>query len=167
VIFLSKKKLIQKYRMKGFEMRKLITVLIILLPLITLGNISLATSISETEKEVADTERAFAKTMADRNLEAFKSFLAEDAVFWNEDAELRGIENIVAVWQNYFDGSDAPFAWEPQTVMVLDSGDLALSTGPVWGSDNNIRSYFTSIWRKNAQGSWKIVFDKGQKYCAP
>ena len=158
---------VQVLKMKGFVMKKQFAVFVILLSLITMGNKSFSASLSEIEKEVADTERAFAKTMADRNLIAFKSFIADDDVFWNEDAALRGKDNIVAIWQNYFDGSNAPFAWKPQTVMVLDSGDLALSTGPVWGPDNIIRSYFTSIWRKNEQGSWKIVFDKGQKYCAP
>ena len=38
---------------------------------------------SRAEREVADTERAFAKTMADRDYLAFKSFLSDDAIFFS------------------------------------------------------------------------------------
>lgn len=119
------------------------------------------------EEEVAKTERAFAKTMAERNLQEFQSYIAPDAVFWNGTEELRGKDNVVAAWKAYFEGPDAPFAWKPETVMVLEAGTLALSSGPVSNPDNVIDSYFTSVWRKNDEGNWKIIFDKGQKYCAP
>ena len=42
------------------------------------------------EREVADTERAFAKTMADRDYLAFKSFLSDDAIFFSGSTALRG-----------------------------------------------------------------------------
>ena len=34
-------------------------------------------------QQVADTERAFAKTMADRDAKAFATFIAEETVFFN------------------------------------------------------------------------------------
>ena len=42
------------------------------------------------EREVADTERALAKTMADRDYLAFKSFLSDDAIFFSGSTALRG-----------------------------------------------------------------------------
>lgn len=146
-------------------MKKLI--IIALLPLTLLWNASLAATLDQVKKEVADTERAFAKTMADRDFEAFQTFIAEDTVFWSGSEPIQGKESVLAAWKGNFEGPDAPFKWEPETVLVLEEGNLALSTGPVTGSDNVINAYFTSVWKKNDQGKWKIIFDKGQRYCPP
>jgi len=40
--------------------------------------------IAGRERQVADTERAFARTMADRDYASFLSFLASDAIFIGE-----------------------------------------------------------------------------------
>lgn len=118
------------------------------------------------ELEVADVERAFAKSMADRNFAAFSEFIGEDAVFVSGPQTLRGKEQVTAAWKPLFEGEAAPFSWQPETVIALPSGDLALSTGPVTGADGKVSVYYTSTWRKNAAGDWKIVFDKGQEVCA-
>ena len=115
---------------------------------------------------VADVERTFAKTMADRDSEAFASFLADEAVFLSGDSELRRKAAVAAHWtERFFATPEAPFSWAPETVTVLDSGGLALSTGPVWDGEGNRVATFTSIWRQEASGVWRIVFDKGNRYC--
>ena len=116
--------------------------------------------------EVREIELAFAKTMADRNLAAFRTFLAAETVFWNgENTALRGPDQVVADWKRYFDGPDAPFSWRPETVEVLDSGTLAFSSGPVFGRDGARVGTFNSVWRRQDDGSWRIVFDKGCPPC--
>ena len=84
---------------------------------------------------VHDTEQAFAASMAARDIEAFADFLADEAVFVQDDGVLKGRAAIVAGWSRYFDEPEAPFSWRPALVEVLDSGRLALSTGPVYGRD--------------------------------
>ncbi|WP_321393759.1 hypothetical protein [Emcibacter sp.] len=54
---------------------------------------------------------------------------------------------------------------EPETVLILESGHLALSTGPVRTPDGRHVANYSSVWRKNADGQWKIVFDKGYPEC--
>lgn len=115
--------------------------------------------------EVEATERAFAKTMADRDHAAFTRFLADETVFFGGKEPLRGKANVAAAWKPYFAKPDAPFSWEPAQVEVLDSGTLALSTGPVRGPDGKIFATFNSIWRREAPGVWRIVFDKGSDVC--
>ena len=112
-------------------------------------------------QQVADTERAFAKTMADRDATAFASFLAEETVFFNAQGPVRGKAAVVADWQRFFAGPKAPFSWAPQEVEVLPSGTLALTSGPVYAPDGSKVASFTSIWRLEAPGVWRIVFDKG------
>jgi len=117
-------------------------------------------------QQVEDTERAFAATMASRDFAAFAGFLSDEAVFFSGETVLRGKPAVEAAWKSYYEGADAPFSWSPQQVVVLDSGTLALSTGPVSDSGGNLVSTYTSIWRLEAPGTWRIIFDKGNKACA-
>ena len=120
---------------------------------------------TDAQREVEATERAFAKTMVDRDHPAFASFLAEDAVFFGGKEPLRGKTQIAAGWKKYFEKSAAPFSWEPAHVEALESGTLALSTGPVRDADGRVIATFNSIWQRQPSGAWRIVFDKGSEVC--
>ena len=113
------------------------------------------------ERTVRDTERAFAQTMADRDHAAFAGFLSVEAVFFAGARALRGRDAVASAWKPFYDGPVAPFSWAPETVEVLDSGRLALSSGPVHDPAGKRIATFTSIWRQEAPGVWRIVFDKG------
>ncbi len=113
------------------------------------------------ERQVADTERAFAQTMADRDHAAFARFLADDTVFVSGQTTLRGKAAVVAGWKRYYDGPAAPFSWRPEKVEVLDAGTLAMSTGPVLDPTGKPVASFTSVWRREAPGQWRVVFDRG------
>jgi len=119
------------------------------------------------EAEVAAAERAFAQTMADRDFAAFQSFLAADAVFFDGPAPLRGKAAVAAAWQRFYDGPQAPFSWSPDQVVVLESGALALSTGPVHDAAGSLVGRFNSIWRREPSGDWRVVFDKGSPVGGP
>jgi ketosteroid isomerase-like protein len=122
-------------------------------------------AMEELRAQVEETERAFARTMADRDHEAFMSFLSEEAVFFSGEKALMGKQQVATAWKSLYEAVDAPFSWEPEQVVVLDSGTLALSTGPVISPDGKIYARFTSIWRRQASGEWKVVFDKGCEVC--
>jgi len=117
--------------------------------------------------QVLATERAFARTMADRNHEAFATFLADETVFFGSSKVLRGKQQVADAWARFYDGAEAPFSWEPDTVEVLDSGTLALSSGPVRDPQGTVVARFNSIWRQESPGTWRIVFDKGNDVCGP
>lgn len=116
-------------------------------------------------REVVEVERAFARSMADRDASAFAGFVSPEAVFFSGPVPLRGKEQVVAYWARYFAAPDAPFSWEPADVEVLASGTLALSSGPVHDRAGKPLGRFTSIWRLEAPGRWRIVFDKGEARC--
>ena len=44
---------------------------------------------------------------------------------------------------------------------MLDSGTLAISSGPVMDPQGKVVGTFNSIWRRDADGRWRVVFDKG------
>jgi ketosteroid isomerase-like protein len=117
---------------------------------------------ADLQKQVMDTERAFAATMRARDLAGFSRFVAEEAVFFSGATPLRGRAAIREAWRKYYVGPDAPFSWAPEQVEVVDSGTLAYSGGPVLDAAGKVVGRFNSIWRLEAPGQWKIVFDRGE-----
>jgi ketosteroid isomerase-like protein len=117
------------------------------------------------EREVADTERAFAGTMARRDYAGFQTYLAEEAIFFSGASATRGKAQVAQDWKSLYEQPQAPFSWAPEQVQVLDSGTLALSTGPVYDAKGKRIATFNSIWRREAPGVWRIVFDKGAPVC--
>jgi ketosteroid isomerase-like protein len=123
-----------------------------------------AESLAELAGQVRATEIAFAKTLADRDVQAFRKMIAPD-VIWLADEPLRGPDQVLTRWRKYFDGPKAPFSWAPEIVEVQVGGKLALSTGPVLDPAGKRVATFTSIWRREANGEWKIIFDRGCPEC--
>jgi uncharacterized protein (TIGR02246 family) len=111
--------------------------------------------------EVFAAERAFARSMAERDFALFGRYVADDCVFFSGTTALRGRDAVLAAWQAFFEGASAPFSWEPDQVEVLESGDLALSTGLVKTPDGVVAARFNSIWQRQADGRWLVIFDKG------
>jgi len=128
---------------------------------VTLSAAPMPQSTADLQAQVRSAERAFAKTMADRDHAAFASFLADEAIFFGGAAPLRGKAAVAAGWKPYFEGPQAPFSWDPEVVEVLDSGTLALSSGPVKDPQGQVVGIFNSIWRRETDGRWRVVFDKG------
>ena len=112
-------------------------------------------------------ERAFARSVAERDRAAFESFLAPDAVFVAGSVR-RGREAIVEGWAAFFDETGPELTWEPETVEVRARGDLGLTRGPYTlsaaapdGSPIDRTGTFTSVWQAMPDGSWQVVFDAG------
>jgi len=114
--------------------------------------------------QVRAAEIAFAKTMADRDLDAFATHIAEEAVFIGKSV-MRGRAAVAAGWADLFEGPQAPFSWKPDQVEVLASGTLAISTGPVFDPEGKRTGTFISTWRRDADGVWRVIFDKGCPPC--
>jgi ketosteroid isomerase-like protein len=128
------------------------------------GHAGGADDLAALEAQVTAAETAFAKSMADRDHVAFTSFIAEDAVFVGRSV-LRGRQAVADGWKRFFEGPQAPFAWAPERVVVIASGTLALSSGPVYDPEGKRVGTFNSTWRREGDGSWKIVLDNGCPPC--
>jgi ketosteroid isomerase-like protein len=110
--------------------------------------------------EVRAAETAFAKTMADRRLDRFTEFVAEDAIF-NGNKPHIGRAAVVATWKAYFDGPQAPFSWAPDAVAASADGRQAVSTGLARDAAGKVISRFTTLWRKDGDGHWRVIVDQG------
>ena len=121
---------------------------------------------AELQEQVRQTESAFARTMADRDHAAFTSFLADETVFMGRTI-LRGKAAVAEAWKRFYEGPKAPFSWTPERVEVLDSGTLGMTSGPVFDENGQRTGTFNSVWRREKDGRWRIVFDIGCPPCAP
>lgn len=133
-----------------------------------LASCAIAQPVPDSERlrnEVLAVETAFARSMANRDLNAFASFVSDEAVFLNGGKPLRGKAAVLAHWQRFFAGPKAPFSWKPELVEVLASGTLAQSTGPVLDASGIHIANFYSTWRQDAPGIWRIVLDNGYDVC--
>jgi len=123
-----------------------------------------AQAVESPEARVRAREVAFAKTMADRDHAAFATFVSEEALFYGRNL-LRGRAAVAAGWKPFFEGEQAPFSWTPERVAVVQSGTLAISSGPVFGPDGRRIGTFNSTWRLESDGEWRVVLDIGCPDC--
>jgi uncharacterized protein (TIGR02246 family) len=119
----------------------------------------------ETEK-IRAAEAAMMGAAAERGAEGFMSFYADDAVELPEGEQaIQGKANIAKAMQ-YLNDKNNRLTWTPNKVDV--SGDLAYSYGVYefrsTGKDGKLSSSsgkYTTIWKKQNDGSWKVVLDMG------
>ena len=118
-------------------------------------------------------EIAFSQSVENRDIVLFESFLDDDARFVGSSVD-RGPNEISAAWQVFFSDDGPLIKWRPQFVEVLEEGTLALTRGPYRmitkdpdGSPVEHWGTFNSVWRKNADGEWQIIFDAGSDAATP
>jgi uncharacterized protein (TIGR02246 family) len=135
--------------------------------------LSAAPALADDADDVRCREIAFSQSVENQDAEAFASFIEPDARFISSSVS-RGAENIVAAWSVFFTADAPKIKWRPQYIEVLQDGNLALSRGPYhmnslspdgellesWGT-------FNSVWRKQSDGDWKIIFDAGNEAAGP
>jgi ketosteroid isomerase-like protein len=115
-------------------------------------------------QQVFAAESTFAASFARRDTAAFAALVAPDAVFFGQGA-LRGKAAVVEGWRGMLLEPTPPFSWKPEVVEVLESGTLALSSGPVLDPQGKRVGTFNSVWRRERDGTWLVVFDKGCPPC--
>lgn len=110
-------------------------------------------------QSLINSERAFAKKSVDTNAkEAFLAFIADDGVLFNPDPG-PGKE----AWEKR-PVPDYALDWWPTHADISRSADLGWTTGP-WDlklkDGKQLHGYFATVWRKQADGTWRFVTDMG------
>ena len=123
---------------------------------------------SSAECEVWSRERSFAQSVADHDAAAFAEHLHPGAIFIGGPEPARGKDAVIAGWTPLVKGDGARLRWYPEQVVIGGDPDIALSMGPYWledptpGANPRFRTgRFISTWRRDAQGSWHVLYDGG------
>lgn len=109
-------------------------------------------------------ERAFAAEAARIGwVEAFEAHSTDDAILLgagpeNAHASLAGIDAA--------NRGDTSLAWGPDFAGISRGGDFGFTTGPYNGDGAAFGQYFT-VWRRQADGTWKWIYDGGTNQRTP
>jgi ketosteroid isomerase-like protein len=125
------------------------------------------TTVNPGKMVLFDLEARFAKDVLARGGAAFADWFAEDGVaLGNGAAPLIGKVAIVKSAQ--WSPKDYQLTWTPTDGMMGPSGDMGYTWGHFEGrsKDANGNPVLTSgrymtVWRKGADGNWKVVLDAG------
>ena len=146
-------------------MRKLGLVLLAILVL-ALPGFSQDSKLPRAQREVVEAERAFARyCVANGIRDAWLEFFTDDGVIFQPGP----------VNAKEFHRKRPPATkplkftldWEPRWGDVSRAGDLGYNIGP-WNIIDNtpakepdVHGYYMSVWRKQADGKWKVALDFG------
>jgi ketosteroid isomerase-like protein len=114
-----------------------------------------------------DLEKQFAKDVLEKGGAAFADWFADDGVaLGNGAAPLIG--KVAIVKSANWSPKDYQLTWTPTDAMMGPSGDMGYTWGHYEGrsKDANGNPVLTSgryitMWRKEPDGSWKVVLDAG------
>jgi ketosteroid isomerase-like protein len=119
--------------------------------------------------QIVKSDAAFAQSVADKNREKFLSFIADVTSFNGGTAnELRGRDAVMKAWEDFFAPDGPTLTWTPIKGEVIGAGDVGYTTGrsvyrqkDANGKLVERRGQYLTVWRKQGDGSWKVVFDTG------
>jgi len=145
-----------------------------LIVVLTTGSLQLPAVADEGEelrKSLEAAELSFAATVARQDWESFGDHIDQNAIFATGTVR-SGKPAILEAWSGFF-GEDAPrMEWHPETVVVRAGGKLGISKGPYTltrrhadGTESTQEGQFISIWERQENGDWKIIFDSGCPPC--
>jgi ketosteroid isomerase-like protein len=110
-------------------------------------------------------ERAFAKLAAEKGIkESFLAAIDKNGVLFRP-GPVTG-----KVWLNTHPAPAARLVWRPAHAEIARSGDLGWTTGPYEITpQGQPKSYgqFSTVWLKQADGTWKFLADLGVETPAP
>jgi ketosteroid isomerase-like protein len=137
------------------------------------------TSVTDSPQAAADAKPAttdtllqleadFMKAALERGAEGYMSYYADDAVEVPNGADsIHGKANI-AKTMSFLNDKNNQLTWTPVDAGISISGDLGWTSGTyefrTKGKDGKPKvdhGKYTTIWKKQPDGNWKVVLDMG------
>jgi ketosteroid isomerase-like protein len=155
--------------MKLLALAAILLIAVIVLP--NMRSSALPTSGADTLRQL---EADFMKAAAEKGSQGYMSYYAEDsAELPNGEDAILGKENI-AKTMGFLDDKNNRLTWSPVHAEMAASGDLGYTYGTYEfrsiGKDGKPTvedGKYVSIWKKQKDGSWKVVMDMGNSSPRP
>jgi len=113
-------------------------------------------------------EADFMKAAAERGSQGYMSYYAEDAVELPNGADMIQGKESIAKGMSFLDQKDNHLTWTPVQADMAASGDLGYTFGTYEfrskdkdGKPTVEYGKYASVWKKQKDGSWKVVMDMG------
>jgi ketosteroid isomerase-like protein len=127
-----------------------------------------AQDVAATRSALMDADRAFNRATAARRADGWMEFIAEDGEMMRSAGTVTGRAAIREAMAKAFADTSFSLTWEPLQADAGGSGDLGYTNGKYEARfrDANGKSAlrtgrYLTVWKKQADGSWKVVRDIG------
>ena len=156
--------------------RRVVLLLVLSLVIATVGIGSTKSSDAADRDELLRLDREFDRKVADGGGgAAWASYFAENgSMVGQAGAPVVGPEAIRARMEPVFANPDFSLRWQPARAEILIPGHVGYTTGRYErrvkhkeGNTEVEHGTYVSVWRKQADGSWKIILDTGNADPAP
>ncbi len=147
---------------------------ILLIAVVIFPNVRSSASPTSGADTLLQLEADFMKAAAERGSHGYMSYYAEDAAELPNGADMfRGKESI-AKTMGFLDDKDNHLIWTPVYADMAASGDLGYTYGTFEfrskdkdGKATVEYGKYVSIWKKQKDGSWRVVMDMGNSSPGP
>jgi len=119
-------------------------------------------------------EADFLKAAAEKGSQGYMSYYAEDAVELPNGADMIQGKESIAKSMSFLDQKDNQLTWTPLHADMAASGDLGYTFGTYEfrskdkdGKPTVEYGKYASVWKKQKDGSWKVVMDMGNASPSP
>jgi ketosteroid isomerase-like protein len=163
----EKRRVLPEVSMRCFSLRA-VAVLLCSVVLVC-GPLAVAQTSSRDSKpnaELLKADRDFFAAVKARKLEGWMEFMSEETTLFR-DKPYTGLQAIRANVAGDFNDPTFSLTWDPETAVLLESGQMGYTSGHyvVSGTDNG-KAYksggqYITIWKKQKDGSWKVLWDGG------
>ena len=125
-------------------------------------------SIEKWKSEIIETEQEFAEMALNEGIpKAFIAYAAKDAVLLRNNSLIIGKDSLRESFKNKnLELGKVSITWKPDFVDVALSGDLGYTYGKYVytttdsiGNANVSEGIFHTVWKRQADGTWKFVWD--------
>jgi ketosteroid isomerase-like protein len=121
------------------------------------------------QEELFAADRAFARAVSDSGAPAWNARLARDVAKPGAGGLilLRGIEPVSAFDKSIFADASKKLVWEPTDAIAYGDRVTGVTVGrSAWVRSTNradtlARGRYLTLWRKQNNGTWKILLDAG------
>jgi ketosteroid isomerase-like protein len=146
--------------------RALVTILLVVVPVAAAP--AFAGKAEKARQAILKADKEFNRAVKDKDLEAFRDRVTEDALFFGS-ALNHGREAVARAWAPFFEpGAKSSLTWEPVRAEVAASGDLGYTVGDyvlrTLGEDGAVAEKtgaYVTVWRKGGDGKWRAALDIG------
>jgi ketosteroid isomerase-like protein len=141
-----------------------------MMALVLCGSIARAqtTSVPATPDTLKKMEAEFMQAAAAGGSRGYMSYYAEESVEVPNGADLLIGKSAIAKTMDFLDDKNNSLTWKPIGADISASGDLGYTYGTFEfrSKDANgkpivSRGKYTSIWKRQKDGNWKVVLDMG------
>jgi ketosteroid isomerase-like protein len=128
---------------------------------------AIAQNATDKAAPLLQADRDFNTATSAHGLEGWMEFMTDDTVL-QRDKVYTGRDAIRAAMAEDFSSPGTKLTWKPMSAQLFDSGTMGFTTGD-WefrskdpkGNKVALKGQYLTVWKKQKDGSWKVLWDGG------